>query len=149
MATIIELTNGFRVLDYNWITGHVRAFLVANPNAEFSYLMQKADCVAPNNIRFTLCRGTQSYVIPLTATVPGGANIPGGTFTNRNVTYWITDGGTIRTLKIRVSRTNPTNGADELWDGKCRVMVPMNGITDSDITEQINKSNVESVDILQ
>ncbi len=147
MATIIELTNGFRVLDYNWITGHVKVFLVAYPSAEFNYVMQKADCVYPNVIRFTLCRGTQSYVLSLAQTVPFPKTLPGGTFTNRKVEYGIADTGSTRTLRIRITRLS--SPADEIWDGKCRVMVPMNGITDTDITEQTLRSNVESVDIIQ
>ena len=146
MATIITLPNGLRVLDYNWITGHVKLFLVANANAEFSYAFYKPDTVAPNNIRFTLQRGTQSYVISI-AQAQSQTNLPGGTFTYRSVSYWVTDTGSIRTLKIRVTKLS--NPADEVWDGKSRVMMPMNGITDTDITEQLNKSNVESVDIIQ
>lgn len=149
MAQVIELPNGFRILDYNWITGHIKVFLLSNANAEFNHLLTKADCVSPNNQRFTLQRGAQSYVIPLASQVAWPKLIPPNTFTNRTVEYGISDAGTIRTLRIRVSRTNPTNGADEIWDSKLRVMIPMNGITDTDITEQLNKSNVEGVDIIQ
>lgn len=147
MATIIDLPNGLRVLDYNWITGHVKVFLVANTYGEFNYIFYKPECVAPNNIRFTLCRGTQSYVIPLTQTTSWPTLLPSGTFTNRKVEYGISDAGTLRTLRIKVTRL--TSPADDIWDGKCRVMMPMNGITDTDITEQLNRSNVESVDVIQ
>lgn len=149
MAQVIELPNGFRILDYNWITGHIKVFLLNNAYAEFNHLLTKADCISPNNQRFTLQKGSQSYVIPVNSQVAWPKLIPPGTFTNRKVEYGISDAGTVRTLRIRVSRTTSSNGADEIWDSKLRVMIPMNGITDTDITEQLNKSNIEGVDIIQ
>ena len=149
MAQVIELPNGFRILDYNWITGHIKVFLLNNSNAEFYHLLTKADCVSPNSQRFTLQKGAQSYVISLLTLVAFPKLIPNGTFTNRTVEFGISDAGAVRTLKIRVTRTSPSNGADEIWDSKLRVLIPMNGITDTDITEQLNRSNVEGVDIIQ
>ena len=149
MAQVFELPNGFRILDYNWITGHIKVFLLNNSYAEFNHLLTKADCLSPNNQRFTLQKGSQSYVISLSTLQAWPQLIPPNTFTNRKVEYGISDSGTVRTLRIRVSRTNSSNGADEVWDSKLRVMIPMNGITDTDITEQLIKSNVEGVDIIQ
>ncbi len=149
MATITPLPNGYHIEDVNWMTGHVMVFLANYSQGEFYTKFPRVDAVPPNSIRTTLCRGTESYVIPVAQVQTAWKTIPPGTFANRLVEYKVTDAGGFRTLSIRVARTTSTNGLNETWQLKFRVMVPMNGITDVDMTEQANRADIVQIDILQ
>jgi hypothetical protein len=62
------------------------------------------------------------------------------------VKYWVSDAGSLRTLKIQITRM--ASPANEVWDTKIRVMLPVGGISDWDCTEQYTKSNVDSIEVI-
>lgn len=145
MATVSELPNGFRVLDFNWIISHGTVFLQTFTQGEFYFIFPRVDVIAPKDIRVTLCRGTVCYTIPVSV-LATSKQIPLTTWPGRNVKYWVTDAGSLRTLRIQITRTS--SPANEVWDTKIRVMLPVGGISDWDCTEQYTKSNVDSIEVI-
>jgi hypothetical protein len=150
MATITPLPNGigYHIEDVNWMTVHYLLLLQNQMYGEIYAEMPRLDCVSPNNIRCTLCRGAESYVIPLHPLKSWYQQIPGGTFAGRTVRWGTSDLGGFRKLRVQINRSgNPA--ADEIWQIKLRVMIPVNGITDVDATEQLGRSDVAQIDIHQ
>ena len=148
MSTVTQITNGYKITGANSIAAAL-SLSPANGTAEFIGKFPSSAANSPNQMTCSLVYnpsggGQQSGSINVGAATSGPQTFPSSTFSNRTVSYTITDTGSYRTVDITVQSTNGS-GTNESWTLNFQITSPSAGQTTFFVVSETSEATVSGV----